>query len=1071
MFYCRYTPTSNHIRRTAVALCCALGLFALFALQRSSANQPVSTRWQSSQGVSEADRVFAEAKAAEQEDNTESRRRAIALFEQAGRLYQAAGDKPREALCLMAAAASAIKLAEFELVIRLLTQTLPTLRAAKRMSIEAVTLKNIGLAWSGLGDRQKALAHFQQALELYRALRETRGEADVLNTIGAAWLDLEDAQRARENFQQALNLSRAAQDLRIEASALHNIGRAWETQGDRLKAMEYYRLALPLRQKAQDRNGEADTLLNMGRTMSDIGEKQEGLALLQQALAIYRTLYAPFGQATALNNIGLLWFERGQFQEALRYFQQALPLHQAIKSQTGVAETLGNLGMAFAALGENEEALKRLEEALSIHRSLKSRRGQAATLAEIGGVKMVLKERQGALNDFREMLRLYQEVNDKFGESVAHNNIGLTLSELGQKQEALLSFEQALPLKQSVRDSAGEATTLNNIGLVWHDLKQYPTALDYFLRALSMHHAVEDRRGEMVALSNIAFVYHGLQQPLAASGFAKLSVNLLQQFRASQRSLDKESQRAFLRRYETVYSLLADWLLAGGRLPEAQQAMHLARDQEFYDQRVVASGANAPEARLMALTPAEKDLQSRLLAALDRTAPISSRLTQLQTQLGARQPTPSEAAQLKQLNAALAAESASLQKLLPQLTARLNAAPDSLNRLPVTEDLSSMQQTLRTLEQRTGTKAAAVYVLMGPDHCRTLLVTAATISQGAAPIKFADLSRKAQTLLERLQNDRYDPQTPGKELYDVIFKPIEPEVGKSGAKLVLWSLDRNLRALPMAALWDGRQYLVERFQHAVFTRPTPERMLREVSRTWTGLGFGASKAWPPLNPLPGVGRELQLIFGDAKMRRNGVMAGRVMQDDGFTKQAFLNGLKERKPLAHIASHFSFRAGDDSGSFLLLGDGERLTLAEMKQTPDLFSGVELLTLSACNTATQRGDERFGREVDGFAEQAQRLGAAAVMASLWEVSDAITPELMAEFYRLRQSGAGMTKAAALQQAQLALLSGKMKVSADGPKRDSKINVEIKGGAPPFKRDPNAPFAHPYYWAPFVLIGNWK
>lgn len=1065
---------SHHIRRTAVALCCALGMFALVASQRSSANQPTSTRWQSPQRVSEADRIFAEAEAAEQEDATESRRRAIALFERAGRLYQAAGDKPREAWCLMAAAASATKLAEFELVIRFLTQTLPTLRAAKQTSLEAVTLKNIGLAWSGLGDRQKALEYFQQSLELYRALRETHGEADMLDTIGAAWLDMEDGQRALEHFQQALDLSRTAQDLRIEASALHNIGRVWEMQGDRLRAMEYYRQALPLRQKAQDRNGEAGTLLNMGRIMSDVGEKQEGLALLQRALSICQTLYAPFGQATVLNSIGLLWLERGQFQEALGYFQQALPLHQSIKSQAGVAETRSNLGMVFAELGENEEALKHLNEALLIYRALKSRRGEAAALSKIGSVMSAMQEKQRALDVFREMLRLSREVKDKFGESVAHNNIGLTLSELGRKQEALLSFEQALQLKQFVRDSASEATTLNNIGLIWYELKQYPKALDYYLRALPIYHAVEDRHGEMVALSNIALVYHDLQQPLAANAFAKLSVNLLQQFRASQRSLDKESQRAFLRRYETVYSLLADWLLAEERLPEAQQAIHLARDQEFYDPRVAVSGAGAPEAHLLALTPAEKELQDRLLAALDRVTPIGSRLTQLQTQLGTRQPAPSESAQLEQLNAALAAESASLQKLLPQLNAGLNAAPASDHRLPETKDLTDMQGMLRTLEQRTRTKAAAIYTLMGPKECRTLLVTADTISSASAKIEFADLDRKVELLPQRLQSDRYDPQAPGRELYDVIFKPIEPQVRKSGATLLLWSLDRSQRTLPMAALWDGRQYLAERFQHAVFTRPTPERMLREVSRTWTGQGFGTSKAWPGFNPLLGVGRELQLIFGGAKTGLPGVIAGQTVQDEGFTKQSFLNGLKQRKPLAHIASHFSFRAGNDSGSFLLLGNGDRLTLAEMKQIPGLFDGVELLTLSACNTATQRGDDRFGREVDGFAEQAQRLGAAAVMASLWEVSDVVTPELMAEFYRQRQSKGGMTKAAALQKAQLALLHGTgfgETLARRGKRTSEPVVKTAPKDAPKYTVDPKRPFAHPYYWASFVLIGNWQ
>lgn len=91
----------------------------------------------------------------------------------------------------------------------------------------------------------------------------------------------------------------------------------------------------------------------------------------------------------------------------------------------------------------------------------------------------------------------------------------------------------------------------------------------------------------------------------------------------------------------------------------------------------------------------------------------------------------------------------------------------------------------------------------------------------------------------------------------------------------------------------------------------------------------------------------------------------------------------------------------------------------------------------------------------------------MASLWEVSDATTPELMAEFYRLRQSGAGMTKAAALQKAQLALLRGELKARAS----ESERSDLVKGGAPAFERDRKAPYAHPYYWAPFILIGNWR
>lgn len=130
-------------------------------------------------------------------------------------------------------------------------------------------------------------------------------------------------------------------------------------------------------------------------------------------------------------------------------------------------------------------------------------------------------------------------------------------------------------------------------------------------------------------------------------------------------------------------------------------------------------------------------------------------------------------------------------------------------------------------------------------------------------------------------------------------------------------------------------------------------------------------------------------------------------------------LSKDPQLVHIASHFCFMPGDESLSFLLLGDGKPLSLSEIKQQKDLFSGVELLTLSACETAAQQ-EASTGYEIDGFAELAQRLGAAAVLATLWPVADTSTSLLMREFYRGRELS-GLNKASALRQAQLALLTG--------------------------------------------------
>jgi CHAT domain-containing protein len=139
---------------------------------------------------------------------------------------------------------------------------------------------------------------------------------------------------------------------------------------------------------------------------------------------------------------------------------------------------------------------------------------------------------------------------------------------------------------------------------------------------------------------------------------------------------------------------------------------------------------------------------------------------------------------------------------------------------------------------------------------------------------------------------------------------------------------------------------------------------------------------------------------------------------------------------------------------------------------VFAGVDLLTLSACNTAMEVRSAG-GKEVEGFGALAQRLGARSVLASLWPVADASTPVLMREFYRLRRTNPKMSKASGLRQAQLELLTGKVAAASPPSKTNRAQRAKVAGATntnlPLFTSDLKAPYAHPYYWAPFVLIGN--
>ncbi len=170
----------------------------------------------------------------------------------------------------------------------------------------------------------------------------------------------------------------------------------------------------------------------------------------------------------------------------------------------------------------------------------------------------------------------------------------------------------------------------------------------------------------------------------------------------------------------------------------------------------------------------------------------------------------------------------------------------------------------------------------------------------------------------------------------------------------------------------------------------------------------------------------------------------------------------RPAVVHVASHFVFAEGEgedlEARSFLLLGDGGHLSLEELAAAPRVLEGVDLVVLSACDTALGGA---HGAEVDGLGRTMQDKGARAVLATLWPVDDDSTPALMRRFYELRQ-GQGLSKAEALRRAQRELASGRVAPGA-GPGGAAR-GLARPGGAAAWPG-----WTHPRYWAPFVVLGN--
>ena len=346
--------------------------------------------------------------------------------------------------------------------------------------------------------------------------------------------------------------------------------------------------------------------------------------------------------------------------------------------------------------------------------------------------------------------------------------------------------------------------------------------------------------------------------------------------------------------------------------------------------------------------------------------------------------------------------------------------------------IAELEASERALDE-VSPRAAVVYPVMLRRRTELLVSTPEGIERYVAEVgrrELESLARRFRAALQRADSEQH--LALGRQLYDWLLAPWLDALQARGVDTLVFVPDGALRGIPLAALHDGRRYLIERVAVAIAPgmdlvdpRPLPRGGLQP-------LLAGVSESVQGYPALPKVAEELAAVAA--------LHGGEVLLDGDFSTAALAGALARRQPsVLHIASHAEF-GGEPQNSYLLTHDG-RLSLAELGELVGTArfreQPLELLVLSACQTAI--GDDRAALGLAGAALQA---GARSVLGSLWSVSDEATFRLIEQFYRVLQAPPGgprTGRAAALAEAQRALLA-------------------------------QAEFRHPVYWAPFLLISSW-
>ncbi len=822
-----------------------------------------------------------------------------------------------------------------------------------------------------------------------------------------------------------------------QGEALYSAGRFAEA----VKVLEQAATAF---KASGDKLNQAMTLSNLSLVYQQLGQWTQAESASAQSLNLLKngnnSKQASVIFAQALDVQGRLQLARGQTQAALSTWQEAAKIYQQIGDSATLTRNRINTAQAMQALGLYRQASKTLAEVQQSLIKLPDSPLKATGLRSLGNILRVV----GDLNTSRDVLKESLAVAQRVQSSIA---IGETLLSLGntalaqgktqltlgnttqaekETQAALKYYQQAALVAQPTTRIQAQ---LNQLSLLV-EKEQFSAALALADQIQPQMSKLPASRTTVYAQINYAQSITQLRQKTNADNPSWLDIAQMLSG-AVQQAQSLKDQRAESYAVGTLGGLYEKT----GQFSEAQnltkQALLIAQTLEPQDiayqwqwqlGRLLKAKGDIKGATA-AYDSAFKTLESlrRDLVAMnpeiqfsfrESVEPVYRQLVDLRLQNQGN----TETVQYNLTQARNVIESLQLAEL------------NNFFRSPCVEHRVSIDTALGQDK-----KAAIIYPIILPDRIEVILtlpgqkelrkyttaITQEKVERTVASVR-KDLLQVEQTVQVQQQSQ---------EIYDWLIRPMEVELTKNGMKTLVFVLDSSLQNIPMGVLYDKQQqkYLIEKYAIALtpglqLFEPKPLQKVRLNALT---AGIGEQRfGFPALQNVP---RELEEIKSE-------VPRSEELLNQKFTENNLQNELKsDLFSVVHLATHGEF-SSDPEKTFILAWD----KLLKVKEFDSLLrvsessrsSNIELLVLSACKTAL--GDKRAAL---GLAGVAVRAGARSTLASLWSVDDQSTADLMSEFYR--QLKIGVSKAEALQRAQLAV----------------------------FKKENS-----PYFWAPYVLLGNW-
>lgn len=937
------------------------------------------------------------------------------------------------------------KISSYPEAIQVLSEALKFHEQTANREAAGFDLIEITYAQMRQGNYEEALDSARKALAIHESTGNQKGIADTFRNMAYIYQFRSEHEKSFEYCERSLEISTKIGDKQGMAISLSRIGSLHWRLSNFEQALEYYKKALPIAVEIGDRLIQFQVQGNMALVYWNQGDLQTALDYNEKVRQITEEMGNRQGLAINLFNTGLIEMELGDYKKANESLHSALSKAEEIGDKGLTSACLDGLGVMEQELGNYDAALEYVNKAAKIAEEIGEKRPLAYEWKNIGSIYSMRGNYTDSLTFYQKALRLYREMEEKRGIGITLNQIGAVQAHLGNLDQAMDSYEEALALSNSIGSKPLLAESYLNIGSIYSRKGKFIEAEEALSKAAEYAKEVGYPNLLWQCFHQEGLLLSKTGRSAEAIDSMKKAVEIIEKVRSQVQLADQKA--GYLEDKLEAYEDTIRVLVKTENIPEAFEYAQRSKARSFLD--MLAEARIDPASNLR---PEQLDKKRKLIKQLTNLN------NDIQQENENETPDKAKLEKLSRQQTKLEEEYSNLIVEIRKSNPRY-AAVQYPQPLKVAEAQTLLDENSALLEYFVGKSGSFLFVIT-PESSNVFSLPPETKLTNLVQ-QVREVLQKPEPVWEASEKSHSKWISGARALYDLLLQPTESLL--HGKKRLVIAPDGALNYLPFECLlkrgtkstvidfaklpYVARDYEIHYVPSmsvlaAVENQPdesgNEQKEFLALADPSYGSGTtsvrGILKASGTVLPaLPNARLEVGRIAALYPKGEVTVLTGK----DASEKNVKRMNLSQYKRV-HFASHGLIDQDRPQFSALLLASeatGEEDGYLTMREVFDLHLHADFVVLSACRTGL--GHQIRGEGISGLFRAFFCAGTSSVLVSLWNVYDQSTAEFMTSFYR-NLAKAGMNKAAALKEARIQMIR-------------------------------NGKYSHPYYWAPFVLIGN--